>query len=56
MNLAEFRREATQLQIGSPYRIQLYVTARCMGYSQEKAKEASKNCDAKVVRKFESGK
>lgn len=55
-NVAEYRREAVAAQIGSPYRIALYCTARKIGYDKEKAVEAAKTCDSKVVKRFESGK
>jgi hypothetical protein len=53
---AEYRREAKEHQIGSPYRVALYVTARCMKYTKERALQAAKVCDPKVVKRFESGK
>ncbi len=51
---AKYREEA-KAEIGSPYRMQLYITARGMGYSKEKALKAAKDCDPKVVKKFEKG-
>lgn len=57
MNAGEARREATALNIASPYRQAMYITARVkMGYSKERAAEAAKKCDPKVVRRFNSGR
>lgn len=50
-----YSNEPEYKEIGSPYRQALYRTARSMGMSPEKAKEAAKSCDQKVVRKFERG-
>jgi hypothetical protein len=57
INETQAMKESKALGIASPYRQALYITARVkMGYSPEKALEAARICDPKVVRRFESGK
>ena len=51
-----FRNAPEYKKLASPYRQALYYTARRMRYSKERALQAAKMCDPKVVKKFESGK
>ena len=56
MNSAtNYRKEVPATGIGSPYRQAIYMMARKMGYTIDAAIKAAKECDPKVVRRFERG-